>query len=168
VCGLVASYSLVQCLGDVALASDDELALGALREEGRDHGKEHGEVPLHVDEHLRSGRRPHQLSRHEYGGFEMAGKAKARQSFKSVFYLARYHLRVVVLEEGEDLVAGGSELPLRHVPEVGHRYDGVDARGPERERAARARRAPSLGRATGGSAPGGRRRRRRARTCPCP
>jgi hypothetical protein len=45
------------------------------------------------------------------------------------------HFRVVVLEEGEDLVAGGSELPLRHVPEVGHLYDGVDARGPERERA---------------------------------
>jgi hypothetical protein len=79
-----------------------------------------------------------QLSRHEYGGFEMAGKAKAktRQSFQSVFfYLARHHLRVVVLEEGEDLVAGGSELPLRHVPQVGHLYDGVDAAGPERERA---------------------------------
>jgi hypothetical protein len=45
---------LVERLGDVALARDDELALGALREEGRDHGEEHREVPRHVDEHLRA------------------------------------------------------------------------------------------------------------------
>jgi hypothetical protein len=60
--------------------------------------------------------------------FEMPGNAP-------VGYLPRYHLRVVVLEEGEDLVAGGSELPLWHVLEVGDLYDGVDAPGPQGERA---------------------------------
>jgi hypothetical protein len=51
-----------------------------------------------------------------------------------VGYLARHHLRVVVLEEREDLVAGGPELSLRHVLEVGDLYDGVDAPRPEGER----------------------------------
>lgn len=50
-------------------------------------------------------------------------------------YLAGHHLGVIVLEEGEYLVGGGTELALGHVLEVGDLNDGVDAARAELERA---------------------------------